>query len=699
MDDMDIDESPNEIFVPVPNNPLHRHGPKDVMGQSIPFMNIMGGTLLPTLSSLDILLLSSSISDVDPTKPTSSNQAIVAPTLQQVSSTVGKSSLKVNGGYHTAVKKHVRWKTPEVESSLTFSQTKVLPRTLSSQPLPNLPDYSAKEYHFSNNGTQNTVPTHPVHRPKKSMIVAFTPRQHTPIHGTHITRINLAQLLKGSTQESVQAIERNLHIAPKTTSPTTEEQAAVPPRIGHKLGPPISRALCQTSQSITEHSSADYIRHQALGPPTVHHTPSSLKGLYSAPTKELPTSGYPNDCPHTALSHLVGSFSTTSNASFMPVQHCTTKALTAKKPSLSDAHLNQKNRGEGSSMEHCKFQHADVPHGSTITAFKDTIGQPTNLSVSNSSLETLLPLSWLGETPSAPHVTPTTPTSVAHNIHVPLLADSTPTLPYEVSLFDGVAVPNELGPGEWLIRQHIEANQENPYVNEHPDNKFPQVSAPLPISTTFKPKVPIRGLENSVQGQVNKGELSQLQNIVGKRKRNSEATMAVQPVLKTLRSQAPDKHPMSILFTHSSLSASPGVSPSDEHAQLWVPDTFISRNRRLSLNSFSTESPRDSRRIKFLTLPMVIEWKTQLDRIEYLYKQGKISQADSDKLEEVLLVVRANMDHPFLTAEWVKKAKMVMRLKEFRHKGKGVFTATSKRVAREIFDFWRESPKFGMACM
>lgn len=759
---MEIDENSNKTFVPLSNNLLHQihnqiheHGAKDVIEQGIymkdAFNKLENSMLLASSSFMDMALQSSPISDVSSVQlqPTFSNQVIVhTPAIRQVKCTARKSSLKVRKTIYTygyscsqhsfgqasvrlnntspstpiqpTVTKHVTWKSPEVESARAIAQGEALSGTLSALTMssPQSPfkpaGYSAEAYCFSDDitikekETQGPTPVLQVGK-SKTTIVAFTPRQRTFTHGVHITRSNLARLLKpSSVQRGVQGIVGNSYTLLNGASSTTGEQHATPPKIGRKLGPPVYEMAHQTT--FLKAIEPESIEYQGSDPPATHTTlyPSNpSRRLAEVIVSSEHTENHTIELPATGLGTPV----------VLPAAECHTEiALLQGELSLDKAFSEGKSNNQEMAWEEelfgpNEFIDTGTSNVSVIPEFDTVMDQGALVDVPESHDVSSVVVTLYADlfntsqrmenTPAFLREIPVrAPTHQAALPQPPIVVHDKPTPPLDTPVFHqandpevATATTTSTDEGEriYMISKNEGKEQGQSVNRSYPVRRLP------PNEATVEPGAPNEGLKPSIQSQVGKRSRPRPGNgkeIVGKRKREEEAAAAVQPVLKTPRKETPDKRQMPILFDAISSTKS-----SDQLPQPWAPGAFIQRNRRLSLDSSNTEPPRDARRIRPLRLPMVIEWKNQLDQISYLRQQGKVGRADADRLEEVLLVVRANMDHPFLTAEWIKTAKLVRRLKEFRHRGSGVFSVTSKKVAREIFDFWRNEPKFGEACM
>lgn len=769
MDDMEVDENPNKKFVPLSNNPLHKihnqihkHGAKDVIEQDIyveDAFNKLGSSA--SSSFVDMALPSSPISDVSSAQlqPTSSNQVVVhAPAIRQANSPARKSSLKVRNnistydyyhhgqhsfyqakvGLHTSpitptrptMTKHVTWKSPEVESARAIAQGEALSGTLSALTLSSsqspfkLAGYSADAYCFSDDiavvEKETQGPAAVLQAGKsKTTIIAFTPRQRTFTHRDHITRSNLGRLLKpSSVQRSVQGVVGNSYTTLNGAWPTMREQHATPPKIGRKLGSPVSAMSHQTTfPDVVGPIDPEAIEHQGSDPPVTRHTSHlgdpSRRHTEATSSSERFENHAPSSIPVELRATALGTPTVFLAAECYPEIVLMGSGLSSDETHSDSEKDDQEMTWAQELFGPSEFVDTSTPHVSVIPGFDTMMDQGALVNVlenhdvsSTVHADLLNPSRWVEDTPApsceipvrapAHQGTLPEPSIVIHNKPIPPL--TTPV--FGTSLLAngprvGTAVTTTADKEETIhmISMNHEKEQGQPVNRGHPVKELPSTE------TTVRLQALDEGSKQSIQLQVGKRSGSRPEKgreVVGKRKREGEAAAAVQPVLKTLRKETPDKRQMSMLSDSSAISS---ASSSDQLPQPWALGTFIPRNRRLSLDSSNTEPPRDPRRIHSLKLPMVIEWKTQLDRISYLHQQGKISQADVEKLEEVLMLVRANMDHPFLTAKWIKAAKLVPILKEFRHRGNGVFSVASKRVAREIFDFWKNAPKFGMACM
>ncbi|KAF8665561.1 hypothetical protein AX16_000020 [Volvariella volvacea WC 439] len=107
--------------------------------------------------------------------------------------------------------------------------------------------------------------------------------------------------------------------------------------------------------------------------------------------------------------------------------------------------------------------------------------------------------------------------------------------------------------------------------------------------------------------------------------------------------------------------------------------------RRLPSPSKQRFQPR---LISNLTLPQLIEWTNELNRLTYLLEYGKVSVKDSKELDDLLGMINANKENPMLSWEWLGESKLAVALRPFRHKS--VFSTWSRGMARDIYVFWSE---------
>jgi hypothetical protein len=747
MGDMLIDGIQNRVFVPSYNNPLHQsrmHTVNRFITQSNGMnhnLNNVGRSMLAASSSyMNMQLLSSSNSNGSAIQPTQS-QDMVLLEVTKPNLPTRKSSLKVNSSTHScdhyhgqhhlsqsssngsppptptipSMIKHVTWKTPEVEYPPSIAQGEALSSSLSAMSLTspqmplNLAGYFADVYCFSDDTsmeemeTKGPAVTIQVGNSPKTTIIAFTPRQRIFPHSAHIMRSNLGPLFKAfAAKENAKGVADH---SLSSTSPIIGEHHTTPPRIEQKLGSPTRTAYHNT---IVEPIGPVFVQHQDSDPPVTCQTPN-----YSG-DKLLEAPPFDN---HSIPTPTFGKLLTVKLDATITLP--TTELCAVISPLGDLSAINEiRSNDQDITWEEDLFRRDEAPqtvgvNGNIFEVHADTynslgikalIGAPKSRGTSpRIDIPPAVPAAEQSTAPWGPGETlPRTSVlhplvfnhpAVAQNKHsnIPLPTHVLPSS-HRANSSGMVTTPmtrnSEQKPTKRKHRE--ERGQERPATIMQPDegcSRKPGSSVP----TTVEPRISEEGLNRDIQLQVGKRSgpppVDKGVEVVGKRKREREAAVTVQPVLKAMRKEAPDKRQTSML---SGLDT-------DHPAQPWAPGAFIGRARRLSLDSSNTEPPRDPRRFKFLTLPLVIEWKTQLDRYSYLFQSGKVGQAELDKLEDVLLTVRANMDHPVLTAAWVKKAQLVIAMKKLR--SMGGFNVPSKRVAREIVEFWGASPRFGMACM